>query len=220
MRDIINKGLTNEELLRGVKTAWEQGWDKVKLYFMIGLPGETDEDVLGIVETLAWLRKACFTKGRKSLNFTVTISNFTPKPHTPFQWHSVSVTEFVRKKELLWGAFRDLRGVKANFTDHRISAMEDFVGRGDRRLAPVIKRAWELGAGMDSWWESTEKAYGAWTQAIDESGLTWKYRLVESGEWNIFEMDQTIGNYRLPDVAKPLPWDHIDTGIDRSLRGS
>jgi radical SAM family uncharacterized protein/radical SAM-linked protein len=215
LRDIINKGLTNEELLRGVKTAWEQGWDKVKLYFMIGLPGETDEDVMAIVETLAWLRKACFTKGRKSLNFTVTISNFTPKPHTPFQWHSVSVTEFVRKKELLWGAFRDLRGVKANFTDHRISAMEDFVGRGDRRLAPVIKRAWELGAGMDSWWESTEKAYGAWTQAIDESGLTWKYRLVESGEWNIFEMDETIGHYRLPDVAKPLPWDHIDTGIDK-----
>ncbi len=215
LRDIINKGLTNEELLRGVKTAWEQGWDKVKLYFMIGLPGETDEDVMGIIETLAWLRKECFAKGRKSLNFTVTISNFTPKPHTPFQWHSVSVSEFIRKKELLWGAFRDLRGVKANFTDYRISAMEDFVGRGDRRLAPVIKRAWELGAGMDSWWESTEKAYGAWTQAIDESGLTWKYRQVESGEWNIFERDEAIGNYRLPDVAKPLPWDHIDTGIDK-----
>lgn len=215
LRDIINKGLTNEELLRGVKTAWEQGWDKVKLYFMIGLPGETDADVMGIVETLAWLREECFAKGRKRLNFTVTISNFTPKPHTPFQWHSVSAAEFVRKKELLWQAFRELRGVKANFTDYRISAMEDFVGRGDRRLSKVIQRAWELGAGMDAWWESTEKAYQAWTQAIDEAGLNWKYRQVESGEWNLFDIDEEIGGYRLPDLAKPLPWDHMDTGIDK-----
>jgi radical SAM family uncharacterized protein/radical SAM-linked protein len=215
MRDIINKGLTNEELLRGVKTAWQQGWDKVKLYFMIGLPGETDADVLGIAETMDWLRQECGAKGRKRLNFTVTISNFTPKPHTPFQWHSVPVGEFERKKALLKEAFWNLRGIKANFTDYRISAMEDFVGRGDRRLAPVIKRAWELGAGMDAWWESTTQAYGAWTQAIDESGLSWKYRQVEDGEWNTFELDEAIGNYRLPDVAKPLPWDHLDTGIDK-----
>ncbi|MFM2431105.1 MAG: hypothetical protein RLZZ511_2318 [Cyanobacteriota bacterium] len=216
MRDIINKGLTNAELLRGVKTAWEQGWDKMKLYFMIGLPGETDEDVLGIVETLAWLRQECSSKGRKRLSFNVTISNFTPKPHTPFQWHSVSIAEFQRKRELLFQAFRDLKGVKANFTDYRISAMEDFVGRGDRRLGPVIQRAWELGAGMDAWWESTEKAFGAWTQAIDEAGLTWKYRQVEDGEWNIFELDEAIGQYRLPDVTKSLPWDHLDTGIDKT----
>jgi radical SAM superfamily enzyme YgiQ (UPF0313 family) len=96
MRDIVNKGLTNEELLRGVKTAWSQGWDKIKLYFMIGLPGETDTDVLGIVETVSWLKQECWEKGRRSLNFTLTISNFTPKPHTPFQWHSVSTTEFAR----------------------------------------------------------------------------------------------------------------------------
>jgi radical SAM-linked protein len=215
MRDIINKGLTNEELLRGVKTAWEQGWDKVKLYFMIGLPGETDADIIGIAETLDWLRRECFAPGRKRLNFNVTISNFTPKPHTPFQWHSVSITEFQRKKELLQQAFWDLRGIKANFTDYRISAMEDFVGRGDRRLAPVIKRAWELGAGMDAWWESTEKAFGAWTQAIDEAGLSWKYRQVEDGEWNIFAVDEEIGGYRLPDLDKSLPWDHLDTGIDK-----
>jgi radical SAM family uncharacterized protein/radical SAM-linked protein len=215
MRDIINKGLTNEALLRGVKTAWEQGWDKVKLYFMIGLPGETDADVLGIAETLAWLRQECSAKGRKRLNFNVTISNFTPKPHTPFQWHSVSTTEFQRKKALLQQAFWDLRGIKANFTDYRISAMEDFVGRGDRRLAPVIRRAWALGAGMDAWWESTEKAFGAWTQAIDEAGLTWKYRQVEAGEWNLFELDEAVGSYRLPDLDKPLPWDHLDTGIDK-----
>ncbi|OUC12787.1 MAG: B12-binding domain-containing radical SAM protein [Alkalinema sp. CACIAM 70d] len=215
LRDIINKGLTNEELLRGVKTAWQQGWDKVKLYFMIGLPGETDADVIGIVETLDWLRRECSARGRRRLDFNVTISNFTPKPHTPFQWHSVSTTEFARKQELLRSAFRELRGIKANFTDVRISAMEDFVGRGDRRLSAVVRRAWELGAGMDAWWESLDKAFGAWTQAIAEAGLDWKYRQVEDGEWNIFAADEEIGGYRLPDCSKPLPWDHLDTGIDK-----
>ena len=187
LRDIINKGLTNEELLRGVKTGFEQGWDKIKLYFMIGLPGETDVDVIGIAETVRWLKRECWAKDRRTLNFNITISNFTPKPHTPFQWHSVSTTEFARKQRLLKDEFRDLRGVKVNYTDVRISAMEDFVGRGDRSLAPVIRRAWELGAGMDAWWESLEKAYRAWAQAIDEAGLDWKYRRVENGEWNVFE---------------------------------
>lgn len=226
MRDIINKGLTNEELLRGVKTAYEEGWDKVKLYFMIGLPGETDADVIGIAETIRWLRRECSIQGRRRLDFNVTISNFTPKPHTPFQWHSVSTTEFQRKQEILRAEFRRIKGVKVNFTDVRISAMEDFVGRGDRRLASVVKRAWELGAGMDSWWESLDRAYGAWTQAIDEAGLSWKYRQVEQGEWNV--MDATVGAFRetpLQDVTPQppqdtrldanLPWDHLDTGIDK-----
>lgn len=209
MRDIINKGLTNEELLRGIKTAYEQGWNKVKLYFMIGLPGETDIDVLGIAETLRWLRRECSQQGRRRLDFNITISNFTPKPHTPFQWHSVSTAEFERKQTLLKDAFRSLRGIKVNFTDVRISAMEDFVGRGDRRLAKVVQRAWELGAGMDAWWESLDKAFAAWTQAIEEAGVTWKYRQVESGEWNVFEGNQAA----LLDA--PLPWDHMDTGIDK-----
>ena len=191
LRDIINKGLTNEELLRGVKTGFEQGWDKIKLYFMIGLPGETDVDVVGIAETVRWLKRECWAKDRRTLNFNITISNFTPKPHTPFQWHLVSTTEFARKQRLLKDEFRDLRGVKVNYTDVRISAMEDFVGRGDRSLAPVIRRAWELGAGMDAWWESLEKAYRAWAQAIDEAGLDWKYRRVENGEWNVFENNES-----------------------------
>jgi radical SAM family uncharacterized protein/radical SAM-linked protein len=238
MRDIINKGLTNEELLRGVKTAWEQGWDKVKLYFMIGLPGETDGDVLGIVETVQWLRRECSGQNqgpkRKRLDFNITISNFTPKPHTPFQWHSVSTTEFKRKQALLKNAVKQLRGLKVNYTDVRISAMEDFVGRGDRRLGPVIRRAWELGAGMDAWWESLEKAFGAWTQAIAESGLDWKYRQVEDGEWDIFSQapqppilgepefpkppELGVGGgspARMPNLDLRLPWDHLDTGIDK-----
>ncbi|HHP7243389.1 MAG TPA: TIGR03960 family B12-binding radical SAM protein, partial [Elainellaceae cyanobacterium] len=210
MRDIVNKGLTNEDLLRGVKTAYEQGWSRVKLYFMIGLPGETDADVVGIAETMRWLQQECRQKGRKPLSFNITISNFTPKPHTPFQWHSVSTTEFERKQQLLKNEFRGIRGLKANFTDLRISAMEDFVGRGDRRLSAVIRRAWELGAGMDSWWESQDRAFAAWTQAIAESELTWKYRQIENGEWNLFQTHspQSIAH-------RPLPWDHIDTGIDK-----
>ena len=208
MRDIVNKGLTNEELLRGVKTAWEQGWDKIKLYFMIGLPGETDPDVVGIAETVSWLQRECRGRGRKPLNFNLTISNFTPKPHTPFQWHSVSTTEFKRKQNLLRQEFRRIRGVKVNFTDVRISAMEDFVGRGDRTLGKVVRRAWELGAGMDSWYENLDAAFGAWESAIAEAGLDGKYRLLEEAG------EQGAGN-REDFLNQPLPWDHIDTGIDK-----
>lgn len=211
MRDIINKGLSNEELLRGVQTAYQQGWDKVKLYFMIGLPGETDADVVGIAETVRWLQRSCSQPGRKRLNVNLTISNFTPKPHTPFQWHSVSTAEFQRKQALLRHEFHRLKGVKVNFTDVRISAMEDFVGRGDRRLAPVVQRAWELGAGMDSWWESLDRAFNAWTQAISDASLTWKYRQIENGEWNLFQaVDATPEQ-----LDAPLPWDHLDIGIDK-----
>ncbi|QDL07643.1 B12-binding domain-containing radical SAM protein [Brasilonema octagenarum UFV-E1] len=229
MRDIVNKGLTNEELLRGVKTAWEQGWDKIKLYFMIGLPGETDADVLGIAETVSWLKRECRAKGRRPLSFNLTISNFTPKPHTPFQWHSVSTAEFKRKQELLRQAFRRFKDVKVNFTDVRISAMEDFIGRGDRHLGSVLRRAWELGAGMDSWFESVEKAFIAWEQAILEAGLDWKYRQVEKGEWNLFattadkekEKEETSKKENqaltawIPSLDSPLPWDHINTGIEK-----
>ncbi|QUY40747.1 TIGR03960 family B12-binding radical SAM protein [Acaryochloris marina] len=222
MRDIINKGLTNEELLRGIKTAHEQGWSKVKLYFMIGLPGETDVDVLGIAETIRWLRRECQGQGKRRLNFNITISNFTPKPHTPFQWHSVSTQEFQRKQDLLRAEFRRLKGVKVNFTDVRISAMEDFVGRGDRRLAPVVKRAWELGAGMDSWWENLGQAFEAWTDAIAEANLTWKYRQVEQGEWNLFDLSSLNNEASSQNIPQPLqnldtslPWDHLDTGIDK-----
>ncbi|MEA5620235.1 TIGR03960 family B12-binding radical SAM protein [Cronbergia sp. UHCC 0137] len=216
MRDIINKGLTNEELLRGVKTAWEKGWNKIKLYFMIGLPGETDVDVLGIVETVSWLQQECWEKGRKLLNFNLTISNFTPKPHTPFQWHSVSTSEFKRKQNLLRQEFRSLRGVKVNFTDVRISAMEDFIGRGDRSLGKVLHQAWKLGAGMDSWYDNVDQAFTAWSDAISQAGLDWKYRLVENGEWNLFNTKETKDKLdQNSPLDIPLPWDHIDTGIDK-----
>lgn len=217
MRDIVNKGLTNEELLRGVKTAWEQGWDKIKLYFMIGLPGETDVDVLGIAETVAWLQRECRGKGRRPLAFNLTISNFTPKPHTPFQWHSVSTAEFVRKQELLRQEFRRMKGVKANFTDVRISAMEDFIGRGDRRIGNVIRRAWELGAGMDAWYDSVERAFNAWGKAIAQAGLGWKYRHEGDTDADLRFSGQGSGIRETlePSLDALLPWDHIDTGISK-----
>ena len=212
LRDIVNKGLTDEDLLHGIRTAMENGYRKVKLYFMIGLPGETDADVLGIVDTCVMLQQRCRDLGR--LNLNITISNFTPKPHTPFQWHSVSTDEFIRRQDVLRAAFKRLRGVKVNFTDVRLSAMEDFVGRSDRRLAPVIEAAWRAGAGMDAWFESLDRAYAAWTGAIAAAGLEGRYRDMEVGGWSaVTALDrQDLDSF----CAQPLPWDHIDTGIDKS----
>ena len=211
LRDIVNKGLTDDDLLHGIRTAMENGYRKVKLYFMIGLPGETDADVLGIADTCVMLQQRCRDLGR--LNLNITISNFTPKPHTPFQWHSVSTDEFLRRQELLRTAFKRLRGLKVNFTDVRLSAMEDFVGRSDRRLAPVIEAAWRAGAGMDAWFESLDRTYAAWTGAIAAAGLEGRYREMEVGGWSaVTALDrQDLDSF----CAQPLPWDHIDTGIDK-----
>ena len=212
LRDIVNKGLTDDDLLHGIRTAMQNGYRKVKLYFMIGLPGELDADVLGIRDTCGMLQERCRDLGR--LNLNITISNFTPKPHTPFQWHSVSTQEFQRRQELLRQAFKRLRGVRVNFTDVRLSAMEDFVGRGDRRLAPVIEAAWRAGAGMDAWFESLDRTYAAWTGAIASAGLEGRYRAMELGSWSAVNALQRDDLEAF--CAQPLPWDHIDTGIDKS----
>ena len=212
LRDIVNKGLTDAELLAGIRTAMESGYRKLKLYFMIGLPGETDADVLGIADTCRSLQQQCRDLGRLELN--LTISNFTPKPHTPFQWHSVSTGEFRRRQHLLRDALRSLRGIKTNVTDVRLSAMEDFVGRGDRRLAPVIEAAWRAGAGLDAWFEAADRTYEAWTSAIDAAGLGGRYRQLELGEWRAVEgMDpEDLAAF----CAQPLPWDHIDSGVAKA----
>jgi hypothetical protein len=211
LRDIVNKGLTDGELLRGIRTAMESGYRKVKLYFMIGLPGETDSDVLGIADTCRALQRQCADLGRLELN--LTISNFTPKPHTPFQWHSVSTAEFQRRQDLLRTALRQLRGIKTNFTDVRLSAVEDFVGRGDRRLASVIEAAWRAGAGLDAWFESADRTYAAWTGAIEAAGLGGRYRAMEMGAWSAAE---ALTSSDLEAFCRqPLPWDHIDSGIDK-----
>jgi radical SAM family uncharacterized protein/radical SAM-linked protein len=211
LRDIVNKGLTDAELLRGIRTAMQSGYRKIKLYFMIGLPGETDADVLGIADTCRQLQRNCTDLGRLELN--LTISNFTPKPHTPFQWHSVSTAEFQRRQQLLREALRPLRGLKTNYTDVRLSAMEDFVGRGDRRLAPVIEAAWRSGAGLDAWFEAADRTYAAWTEAIEAAGLGGRYRALEMGAWSSTE---ALSAHDLEAFcAQPLPWDHIDSGVDK-----
>lgn len=226
LRDIINKGLTDEELLRGIKAAWDRGWRQVKLYFMIGLPGETDEDVLGIARTVKWLQSEC-RRGRKSyLGIKLTVSNFTPKPHTPFQWHSVSTEELERKQRLLRGALARLPGVKYYLGDVRLSAMEDFIGRGDRSIGPVIRRAWELGATNDAWWNNVDECYQSWNAAIAEAGVEWKYRRVLDGEWDVLEHlgdarfrgqggkgRVDTGEMKDARLDAPLPWDIINTGI-------
>ncbi|KAA8497443.1 Uncharacterized protein FVE85_1172 [Porphyridium purpureum] len=247
MRDVINKGLTNEDLLRGVRTAYAQGWSQVKLYFMVGLPGETDEDVIGIADTIKWLQRECKEKGRPRLALNVTISNFTPKAQTPFQWHSVSTREFQRKHAMIKSAIRgSARDVKLNFTDVRISCMEDFVGRGDRRLGAVIRAAWEQGASMDDWWMNVGNAFESWKRAIEAAGLSWNFRKAEAGEWNVMDtqreavrgargwfdearnkqldrstllpknthVDQNDVSSMSP-LDRPLPWDHIDCGLDK-----
>jgi radical SAM family uncharacterized protein/radical SAM-linked protein len=211
LRDIVNKGLTDAELLAGVRTAMENGYRKLKLYFMIGLPGETDADVLGIADTCRALQQQCRDLGRLELN--LTISNFTPKPHTPFQWHSVSTSEFRRRQELLRTALRQLRGIKTNLTDVRLSAIEDFIGRGDRRLAPVIEAAWRAGAGLDAWFESAERSYAAWTGAIEAAGLAGRYRQLELGGWSAVEAMEAADLEVF--CRQPLPWDHIDSGLDK-----
>ena len=211
LRDIVNKGLTDDDLLNGIRTAMQNGYRKVKLYFMIGLPGETDADVLGIADTCVMLQQRCRDLGR--LNLNITISNFTPKPHTPFQWHSVSTVELQRRQQLLRDAFKPLRGLKVNYTDVRLSAMEDFVGRSDRRLAPVIEAAWRAGAGMDAWFESLDRTHAAWTGAIAAAGLEGRYRQMEIGGWSaVAALDrEDLDSF----CRQPLPWDHIDTGIDK-----
>ena len=211
LRDIINKGLTDKDLIEGVRTAMQHGWRKLKLYFMIGLPGETDSDVHGIADTVEMLRAEMSDIGRLELN--LTISNFTPKPHTPFQWHSVSSLEFQRRQQLLKQRFAQFRALKVNFTDVRLSAMEDFIGRGDQSVAPVIEAAWRAGAGMDAWFENTDRTYGAWIGAIEAAGLGGRYRALELGTWA--ELQALSPEQRQERCREPLPWDHIDSGVSK-----
>ena len=129
---------------------------------------------------------------------TLTLSNFTPKPHTPFQWHSVSTEEFERRGSLLKEALKKVDGVKSNWTSIRISAMEDFIGRGDRSMCGVIRRSWELARTRTRGGTARTPSFRAFDQAIDEAGLTWKYRQVVNGEWDVLE--------KLGDEARAGRW--------------
>ena len=200
MRDVINKGVTEENLMNAVGAAFENGWTKVKLYFMIGLPTETDEDVLAIArlaQKVQWKYKEI--TGHMGAQVTVSVSNFVPKPYTPFQWVGQNTKEkFDRKHMLLKHAFASLKNIHYQYHDSRTSLMEGVLARGDRRLGKAIYLAWQRGAKFDSWGEFFD--YDRWKQAIEDCGLTTDfYNSRSRGKDEIF------------------PWEYTSCGVSRKF---
>lgn len=174
LRDVINKGVTEEDLIRSVSDAFDQGWNAVKLYFMLGLPTETDEDVLGIAD-LAEKVRACYfavPKERRApgLRIVVSVSVFVPKNDTPFQWSPQLTQEnVIRRQQLLGQALRKIRGVDYKYHAPDISYIEAVFARGDRRTADALERAWQLGCRFDGW--NDQFKYDKWMQAFEETGV-------------------------------------------------
>ncbi|MCK4177476.1 TIGR03960 family B12-binding radical SAM protein [Aciditerrimonas ferrireducens] len=198
MRRVINKLIREEDLYAAVEAAFAQGWRRVKLYFLIGLPTETDEDVLGIAE----LTKRCVAIGRahhRSVTVTASVGGFVPKPHTPFQWARQDTPEELRRKVgLLKDALRGVRGASLRWHDPAASAVEGLLSRGDRRVGAVIERVWRAGGTFQEWSERFELA--RWEDALAEEGLS---------------LDELVHRERAED--EPLPWDHISAGLHRDF---
>ena len=173
LRDAINKNLREEDLMQSVRTAFTGGWNGVKLYFMLGLPTETDEDVLGIADLarkvyFAWLD--CTPNRARGVRITVSTSWFVPKPHTAFQWEAqITREEYQRRVDLLRDAFRRDRSITYNWHDIQTSYLEAVFSRGDRRLADVLEWAWKHGAKLDSWSEYFD--HQRWMDALAACGL-------------------------------------------------
>ena len=203
LRDVINKGVTEDDLVRAVTDAFDQGWNAVKLYFMIGLPTETDEDVLGIAE-LAKKVRACYfgvpkEKRAPGLRITVSASVFVPKNFTPFQWCGQLDSETViRRQMLLRDALRQVKGVEFKYHAPDVSYMEAVLARGDRRMGAAILRAWQLGCRFDGW--SDQYKHDMWLRAFEETKLDPDF-------------------YALRDrfADEVLPWDHLDAGVTRAF---
>ena len=199
MRDVINKNVTEEDLLRACSDAFEAGWNGVKLYFMIGLPTETDEDVLGIAELAKKVSRLFYSmpkeKRGKGLRLTVSVSTFVPKPHTAFQWCAQNDPEEIRRKQrLLVGAMKGVRGGELHYHPSFLSVLEAAFSRGDRRLGDVLLRAHEKGCRFDSWSEHFKPE--AWQAAFSECGLT-----VEEYA------------HRQRALTEALPWGHVDVVV-------
>ncbi len=198
MRDVINKNISEEDLMKTAVSVFSRGWSKMKLYFMIGLPTEDDEDVIAIMETAGKARKKATECGVRNPTITVSVSSFVPKPHTPFQWASmITLPEIERKQNLLKDYAERYR---LNFRKHfsKISALEGIVARGDRRIANIIYAAWKGGARFDGWDETFK--YNLWVECVEQSGI-----------------DTQIFLGTIPMNGK-LAWDHIDVGLtDRFL---
>ncbi len=195
MRDVVNKNVTEAQLLETAERVFTRGWARMKLYFMIGLPTEEDDDVRGIVRTgQRALDVARRVRGRKGAQVTVSVSSHVPKPHTPFQWCRMdSHDEIVRKQSILRDEARSAR-VKLKMHDSEGSWLEGVLARGDRRLAAVISDAYEGGARFDSWHERLK--LDVWTEAFKRNGVETAPYLAT-----------------LPTTAT-LPWNHIDVGLE------
>jgi radical SAM-linked protein len=206
LRDVINKNLSDDEILKAVTTAYTAGWNKVKLYFMIGLPTETQSDLDGIIRLLYQMQRACVEisktepqKRRKPLELNVTLSNFVPKPHTPFQWHPQDTVETLNEKiGYLKTQFKKMRGVKASFTTPTLSKLEAVISKGDERLADVIELAYRNGAYLDAWDET--KPFAKWFDAMQSLGID----------------EEAYTRDRLTHPEDPLPWDVIHMGLDKA----
>lgn len=202
LRDVINKNLTEEQILKPVKTAFELGWSTVKLYFMLGLPTETMEDVMGIKDLAYKIKDLFFDREREKIkgNLKVTLSAacFVPKPFTPFQWVAQnSIDEFYDKAKKL---DRDIKDKKVVFNYHapRISYLEAVFARGDRRTADALIKAWEKGCKFDGWGECYK--HNTWIESFEELGISTDFYATRERE-----------------VTEIFPWDFIDVGVEKSF---
>ena len=201
LRDVINKNLTEDEILNTCSQAFEGGWNNVKLYFMLGLPTETDEDVLGIAELVykviqAWKEHA--TNKKRGLRVHVATAYFVPKPHTPFQWEKqITPDEYLRRCRLLKSHFYS-KSIEYNYHAPDLSRLEAVFARGDRRLGPVIEEAVKNGARLDGWDEYFN--YSCWFDALNTCGIDADFYTTRG-----FGEDEV------------LPWDTIDVGINKKF---
>ena len=201
LRDIINKNITEENIYDSVRQAIELGWEHIKLYFMAGLPGETYEDLAGIGEIARRIRDINFeVRGRKGGRFrvTVSVSNFVPKAHTPFQWAAQNrPEEFIEKHKFLTGKLK-IKGVTFNYHETGTSNLEAVFARGDRRVGRLLERAVQLGCSFDGWTEHFDPQL--WQQAFEDTGI-----------------DRDFYIYRERSYDEVLPWDIIDPLISREF---
>lgn len=202
LRDVINKGVTQEDLLGKLKDAFEGGWSSVKLYFMMGLPTETQEDLAGIAELAKAAVAAYYAvpKGQraKGLRITCSAAVFVPKPFTPFQWCPQDTLDVVRQKQQELRKLLSIRGVTFHWHDPSISFLEACFAVGDRRLADVLYRAWELGCKLDGW--NDQFHFDLWMQAFTDCGV-----------------DPAFYANRSRGMDELLPWDFIDIGVTKQF---
>jgi hypothetical protein len=198
MRQIINKLIREEDLYSAVSSAFSSGWRRVKLYFLTGLPSETDEDTLGIAE----LARNCVDIGRqhtRGASVKVSVGGFVPKPFTPFQWFGQNtVPELTRKIGLLRDATRKSKGMQLTWHDPKASLIEGLASRGDRRLGPVIEQVWRQGGTFQEWSEHFD--LDLWRKAMADAGL---------------DLDWYVHRHRTEDEV--LPWDHISAGLHKDF---